>query len=104
VTYDFAWLAILLPDRRWVYIGVLVHGDQPPALSFHPVKGFDIPAQPMIESADRATGNGLADEGWSYWTERGGVGLSQLSEPDTIDAPDRAAAVAKLMRSIPEVR
>jgi hypothetical protein len=104
VTYDFAWLAVLLPDRTWVYIGVLVHGDSPPALTFHAIKGFEVPAEPMIEAADRATGNGLADDGWSYWTERSGVGQSQLSEPDTIEASSRAAAVAKLMEAIPEVR
>jgi hypothetical protein len=99
--FDFAWLAVSLPepDGRWVYVGVLLRDDA--SISFEPVPGFEVATVEVIRATERATTADTIAECWDYFVDRGAGGLSSFSEPGKIEAPTRASAVERLMRRIP---
>lgn len=99
--FQASWLSTAIGNEPWVVVGVLLRGDG--RVSFHPRPGGEIPTLDLARACDRAsdTDAEAVDDLWDYLMERGLGGLSSFTEPDEIEADDRPAAVAELMRSVP---
>lgn len=98
--FEFMRLRVrdLAEGGGWHEVGVIVRADDGFGMTFHPRRGFESATAQVRASVERATIKGTEAEAWDYYLDRGFGMYSTFTEPDTLEADNRAAAVESLLR------